>query len=140
MPALRERSGDIDLLVQALFQRFSDQKNTIVQGFSREAMRAMAVYAWPGNVRELMNRVQRAMVMSEHRLIRPVDLGLSSSSAAKNVITLSRARAAAESDVIRLTLRNNANNVSRAARELGISRVTLYRLMEKFGIDPSQER
>jgi DNA-binding NtrC family response regulator len=140
VPALRERSGDIDLLVQALFEEFSDQKNTIVQGFSREAMRAMAVYAWPGNVRELMNRVQHAMIMSEHRLIRPVDLGLSSSSAAKNVITLSRARAAAESDVIRLTLRNNANNVSRAARELGISRVTLYRLMEKFGIDPSQER
>jgi DNA-binding NtrC family response regulator len=140
VPALRERSGDIDLLVQALFEEFADQKNAVVQGFSREAMRAMAAYAWPGNVRELMNRVQHAMIMSEHRLIRPADLGLSSSTTARNVITLSRARAAAESDVIRLTLRNNANNVSRAARELGISRVTLYRLMEKFGIDPSRER
>jgi DNA-binding NtrC family response regulator len=80
------------------------------------------------------------MIMSEHRMITPADLGLTSATAPKNVITLSRARAAAESDVIRLTLRSNANNVSRAARELGISRVTLYRLMEKFGIDPSQER
>jgi transcriptional regulator with PAS, ATPase and Fis domain len=140
VPALRERSGDIELLVQALFEEFADQKNAVVQGFSREAMRAMAAYAWPGNVRELMNRVQHAMIMSEHRLIRPADLGLSSSTMARNVITLSRARAAAESDVIRITLRNNANNVSRAARELGISRVTLYRLMEKFGIDPSRER
>jgi transcriptional regulator with PAS, ATPase and Fis domain len=139
VPPLRERSGDIELLVAALFDAFADQKNSIVQGFGREAMRAMAAYSWPGNVRELMNRVQHAMIMSEHRLITPADLGLSSSSTPKNVITLSRARAAAESDVIRITLRNNANNVSRAARQLGISRVTLYRLMEKFGIDPSQE-
>jgi len=140
VPPLRERGGDIELLVQALFEEFSSQKNAAVQGFSREAMRSMAAYSWPGNVRELMNRVQHAMIMSEHRLITPADLGLSSASAPKNVITLSRARAAAESDVIRATLRSNANNVSRAARELGISRVTLYRLMEKFGIDPSEER
>lgn len=140
VPPLRERGGDIELLVAAFFEEFADQKNSNVQGFARDALRAMATYAWPGNVRELMNRVQHAIIMSEHRLITPADLGLTSAMAPKNVITLSRARAAAESDVIRVTLRNNANNVSRAARELGISRVTLYRLMEKFGIDPSQER
>jgi DNA-binding NtrC family response regulator len=140
VPPLRERGADFELLVQALFEEFSEQKNSVVQGFSREAMRTMAAYPWPGNVRELMNRVQHAMIMCDHRLITAADLGLSNAMAPKNVITLSRARAAAESDVIRTTLRNNANNVSRAARELGISRVTLYRLMEKFGIDPSQER
>jgi DNA-binding NtrC family response regulator len=140
VPPLRERAGDIELLVTSFFEEFSSQKNSTVHGFGREALRAMASYSWPGNVRELMNRVQHAMIMSEHRLITPADLGLTSASAPKNVITLSRARAAAESDVIRVTLRNNANNVSRAARELGISRVTLYRLMDKFGIDPSQER
>jgi DNA-binding NtrC family response regulator len=139
VPALRERAGDIELLVQALFEEFAEQKNSVVQGFSREAMRAMVTYAWPGNVRELMNRVQHAMIMCEHRLIRAVDLGLASASTGSNVITLSRARAAAESDVIRLTLRDNANNVSRAARALGISRVTLYRLMDKFGIGRTHE-
>jgi DNA-binding NtrC family response regulator len=139
VPPLRERGGDIELLVEALFKEFANQKNIVVQGFGSEAMRAMATYAWPGNVRELMNRVQHAMIMSEHRLITPADLGLSSPSVPKHVITLSRARAAAESDVIRTTLRSNANNVSRAARALGVSRVTLYRLMDKFGIDRSQE-
>ena len=140
VPPLRERAGDIELLVEALFERYADQRNHVVQGFGREALNTMVAYAWPGNVRELMNRVQHAMIMSEHRLITPGDLGLASASAPRNVITLSRARAAAESDVIRATLRSHANNVSRAARALGISRVTLYRLMEKFGIDPSQER
>jgi DNA-binding NtrC family response regulator len=140
VPPLRERGGDIELIVQALFEAYAEQKNAVVQGFSREALRTMAAYSWPGNVRELMNRVQHAMIMAEHRLITPADLGLTAAGQPKNVVTLSRARAAAESDVIRATLRSNANNVSRAARELGISRVTLYRLMEKFGIDPSQER
>jgi DNA-binding NtrC family response regulator len=140
VPPLRERGGDIDLLVQSLFEEFNAQKNPVVQGFTRTAMRAMAAYPWPGNVRELRNRVQHAMIMAERRLITPADLGLTEANARRNVITLSNARAAAESDVIRATLRSNANNVSRAARELGISRVTLYRLMEKFGIDLNHGR
>jgi len=138
VPALRERARDVELLVRAFFERFARQKNPAVQGLSQEAVRAAMQYAWPGNVRELMNRVQRAMIMSENRLITAEDLGLDSGDRSAKVITLSHARAAAERDLICHTLRSNANNVSRAARELGVSRVTLYRLMDKFDIEPER--
>ncbi len=139
IPPLRQRPGDIELFVQALFQEFCKQKNPAVQGFSQDAIRALYDYAWPGNVRELVNRVQNAMIMSENRLITPNDLGLEEiNDRASNVVTLSRARAAVEKDVIQLTLQAHANNVTRAARELGVSRVTLYRLMEKLDIEPDR--
>jgi DNA-binding NtrC family response regulator len=140
VPPLRQRGHDVELIIDALFREYAEQKNPVVQGFSQEALRAMREYTWPGNVRELMNRVQHAMIMSENRLITPADLALPASAMSSNVITLSHARATAERDAIRATLRNNANNISKAARELGISRVTLYRLMGKFNIDPSRER
>ncbi len=140
VPPLRVRGRDIELLAYAVFREFAAQKNPVVQGFSQEALRALRDHGWPGNVRELMNRVQHAMVMSESRLISPFDLGLEAPELPGNVVTLSRARADAEREVIQATLRSHANNVSRAARELGISRVTLYRLMEKFNINPGEER
>jgi DNA-binding NtrC family response regulator len=137
VPPLRERAGDMELFAQELFREFHSQKNPAVQGFSQEALRAMEEYRWPGNVRELVNRIQHAMIMSDKRLIRPGDLGLPDPTPNHNgsVISLSTARAATEKDMIRLSLRKNANNVSKTARELGVSRVTLYRLMDKFEID-----
>ncbi|HZP85225.1 MAG TPA: sigma-54 dependent transcriptional regulator [Burkholderiales bacterium] len=139
VPPLRARGRDIELLINAAFKQFAPQKNPVVQGFSQEAIRAALAYSWPGNVRELMNRVQRAMIMSENRLITAEDLALPDAPVGGNVITLSRARSTAEREAIQITLRNNSNNISRAARELGVSRVTLYRLMDKFNIDPNRE-
>jgi DNA-binding NtrC family response regulator len=136
VPALCERVGDISLLAQAFFRDLMHQRSPQVQGFSLRALRAMATHKWPGNVRELINRVQNAMIMSENRLISDADLGLSAVVAADRITTLDGARAAIEQDVIRRTLLHNNNNVSQAARQLGISRVTLYRLMSKFEIDP----
>jgi DNA-binding NtrC family response regulator len=138
LPPLRERSGDVELFAHALFGELRQQKNPIVQGFSLEAVHAMNEYHWPGNVRELVNRVQRALIMSEHRLVNAADLGLAAPSQAENITTLSSARAAIERDTIQLSLLSNANNVSAAARSLGVSRVTLYRLMDKFNIDQRQ--
>jgi DNA-binding NtrC family response regulator len=138
VPPLRVRDGDIDRFVDALFREFAQQKNPAVQGFSRAAMRAMREHAWPGNVRELVNRVQRALIMSDRRLLAPADLGLAEPADTKNIaVTLSHAREAVEKDVIQDALRANANNVSKSARELGVSRVTLYRLMGKLNINPS---
>ena len=138
LPALRERPGDVELFTRALSAEFASQKNPLVQGVSQEALRAMNDYDWPGNVRELVNRVQRAFIMSEHRLLDAADLGLSAPSHAENITTLSSARAAIEKNTIQLSLMSNANNVSAAARALGVSRVTLYRLMDKFNIDQRQ--
>ena len=138
LPPLRERLGDVELFAHALFREFLQQKNHVVQGFSQEAMHAMNEYHWQGNVRELVNRVQRALIMGEHRLLTAADLGLAVPPQAENVSTLSSARAATEKNTIQLSLQSNANNVSAAARALGVSRVTLYRLMDKFNIDQRQ--
>jgi DNA-binding NtrC family response regulator len=136
VPPLRERAEDLDLFTAYLLEQLAEQKSPLVQGFSRDALEAMRAYSWPGNVRELVNRVQRALIMGEHRLVTPDDLGLSAPADLSNVVDLSSARAAAEKDMIQLTLRAHDNNVSRAARELGVSRVTLYRLMDKLAIGP----
>jgi DNA-binding NtrC family response regulator len=137
-PPLRVREGDVDLFVDALFREFAHQKNAAVQGFSQAAMRALREHPWPGNVRELVNRVQRALIMSDRRLLTPIDLGLGEPvDEENNAITLSRARKAVEKGVIQNALRANSNNVSKSARELGVSRVTLYRLMDKLNITPS---
>jgi len=80
--------------------------------------------------------VRRAMVMSDRRLIMPEDLGLNGTFSSQNVMTLDRARDDAERAVIRTTLQRARNNVTHAARELGVSRVTLYRLMGKHRISP----
>jgi len=130
---LRRRMEDVPILAEYFFQRCVTKSRTRVRGFSRQALAAMLAHAWPGNVRELFNRVQRAVVMTDRRLIAPADLGLE---AADNSVGmgLDAARTLAERDVICLTLTRVGRNVTHAARELGVSRMTLYRLMEKHGI------
>lgn len=134
VPALREREGDIELLARFFFEKFTKEKNRNVKGFRRNALQTMIDYDWPGNVRELINRIRRAMVMCENRLITTADLGLERRSSHRRLTTLDDARTKAEKEAIQFSLRFNRNNVSQAARQLGVSRVTLYRLMEKFEI------
>ncbi len=133
VPALRSRMEDVPILAEHFFALCTSQGHTRVKGFSRHAIAAMTAHDWPGNVRELYNRVQRAVVMSDDRMIGPEDLGLEP--AQSNVgQALDNARTAAERDAISHTLARVGRNVTRAARELGISRMTLYRLMEKYRI------
>ncbi|MBE7566683.1 sigma-54-dependent Fis family transcriptional regulator [Acidithiobacillus thiooxidans] len=136
MPALRERIGDVPLLAQYIFRHFADEKGCRVKGFSEDALYIMNHYDWPGNVRELVNRVRGAMVMCDKSLISPVDLGLDrrNSFSTRSVTTLSEARDKMEINTIRTALGHNRGSVTRAATQLGISRVTLYRFMEKHGI------
>ena len=98
----------------------------------------MMSHPWPGNVRELFNRVQRAVVMTDQRLSTPADLGLAVASSPVG-IELDTARTMAERDAIALTLVRVGRNITHAARELGISRMTLYRLMDKHGLAPRAE-
>ncbi|MFC5523115.1 sigma-54 dependent transcriptional regulator [Polaromonas jejuensis] len=134
VPSLRERKSDVPELAQHFLQRcMADKHQRRVEGFSQQAMTAMMSHGWPGNVRELCNRVQRAIVMTDQRLITPADLGLAVESSAIG-IGLDAARTTAERDAIALTLGRVHRNITHAARELGISRMTLYRLMDKHGI------
>lgn len=135
-PPLRERPEDIEPLATFFFRKFTAEKATKVRGFSRESLVLMRQYAWPGNIRELINRVRRAMVMCDKRLITPDDLGLERRQyASRHRLTLEQARDMAECDAIKAALARNKSKVIHAARELGVSRVTLYRLIDKHGID-----
>jgi len=134
MPPLRERGQDVELLAKFFFHQFAQEQHSAVKGFSAKAMQAIREHNWPGNVRELINRVRRAIVMTEHRLIRPSDLGLDTQGMPITALALEQARVDAEVRAIRSCLKAANNNVSRSARMLGISRVTLYRLMAKHNI------
>ena len=135
IPPLRERAGDVELLARYFFDKFSRDKNNAVKGFSQQALQVMNNHDWPGNVRELINRVRRAMVMCEHKMIKATDLGLERRIGRRQVVSLSEARMVAEKQAVEQSLRMNGNNVSQAARQLGISRVTLYRLLSQFELE-----
>ena len=135
VPALRERGDDILLLAESLFNKFSARHgNGKAQGLSRDALDALMRHDWPGNVRELINRIQRAVVMSENRLISPADLGLDIARRHPVTLTLDDARNSFERDLLETRLRANGNKVSQTARQLGVSRVTLYRMINKLNI------
>ena len=135
VPALRERKDDLPLLANLIFNKFADERSPQLKGVSREALQAMARHDWPGNVRELTNRLRRAMVLAEHRLVMPEDLDLPGVGPIGPLeVGLGSSRLSAERIAIGESLARSGNNISRAARELGVSRMTLYRLMAKHEI------
>jgi DNA-binding NtrC family response regulator len=142
MPALRDRIGDVDSLAQYFFEKFiDDAPGARIKGFSQQAKIAMHQHGWPGNVRELLNRVRQSIVMCDSTLIQPADLGLGGQHTAENEsdapTNLDEVRAKAEGEFIRNALERNYNNVTETAAQLGVSRVTLYRLMKKYGVNIS---
>ena len=139
VPPLRERQADLPDLAQFFFRAYAADKNPALQGFSNSAMEAITAHDWPGNVRELINRVRRAMVLGEGRLITAYDLGLGQppASTPSQANNLGKTRVHAERQAICIKLEEAQYNVSRAARELGVSRMTLYRLMAKHQIAPA---
>jgi DNA-binding NtrC family response regulator len=134
VPPLRERKEDIEPLAQCFFHKFSQERSPRLKGFSSLAIKAMESHDWPGNVRELMNRVRRALVMAEGRLISPGDLELERRTTPRSLEPLGDARNNAERSAICMSLQREGKNITHAARDLGVSRMTLYRLMEKYGI------
>ena len=139
LPSLRERTEDIDTLANFALQRFAEESgNGTARGFSEDARHAMRAHGWPGNVRELINRVRRALVMSEGRLISADDLDLDAADGMNMLdeeqLTLEDYREEADRRAIQAALLNSNHNISKAARQLAISRTTLYRMMEKLSI------
>jgi DNA-binding NtrC family response regulator len=137
VPSLRERKDDLPLLTEIIFNKFADEKSPQLKGVSKQALRAMAQHDWPGNIRELINRMRRAMVLAENRLIMPEDLELAPPEDAIILRDgLDNTRGSAERTAIWNSLARCGNNISQAARDLGVSRMTLYRLMAKHSIAP----
>ena len=137
-PPLRARGTDVELLAMHMLERFRDESAQRIRGFSGGATEALYNYDWPGNVRELINRVRRAVVMAEGRVITAEDLELTQFATARR-LTLAEARDAAEQAAIQQALRRHRNRLSDAAQELGISRVTLYRLMGNHRLRPLRD-
>ena len=132
-PPLRARGKDIELLAKHMLDRFKKDASRRLRGFSPDAIAAIHNYGWPGNVRELINRVRRAIVMSEGRQISARDLELGEYVEVAPV-SLAQAREAAERQAIELALLRHRGRLGDAAQELGISRVTLYRLLSAHGM------
>jgi two-component system, NtrC family, response regulator len=134
MPPLRDRQGDIPLLARAFLQRYAPEVNDKVAGFAPKALKALQQYAWPGNVREMDNRVKRAIIMAESRHIAPSDLDIGSAADDYEGLSLREAREELDRNMVSRALDRSGGNMTRAASLLGISRPTLYELMEKLGI------
>jgi two-component system NtrC family response regulator len=134
LPPLREREGDIILIAKAFLERYAGEGGKKMKGFSDQAIEALAQYAWPGNVRELENRIKRAVIMAEGTSITPADLEMETPGGKYENIGLKEAREALEKDLLTKAISRNSGNMTRVAMELGISRPTLYDLMEKHGM------
>jgi two-component system NtrC family response regulator len=133
VPPLRERGEDVLLLASSFLRGYAAESRKRTSGFTREALEALQAHDWPGNVRELENRVKRAVVMAEGPRIQPADLELED--ARLEGRALREVRAELERDTIQRALARHKGNLTRTAAELGVSRPTLYGLIERLGID-----
>lgn len=133
IPPVRDRDGCRVLLAQHLLNRFTKQHGSAVKGFSAEAQDAIDAYAWPGNVREMENKIKGAVIMADGKYVTPDDLGLPSAGFAPS-LNLRRVRQDAETRAIREAMARSCGNISRAAELLGITRPTLYDMIQKYDI------
>lgn len=134
LPPLRDRGNDIELLATTFLEKFTIENPTHAHAFSKQAVTVMRRHSWPGNVRELMNRVQRAVIMADGMFISAPDLGLEDRCEKRSQHTLDHVRNSAEVKVIKDALFHTNENITAASRVLGVSRVTLYRLLDKHKI------
>jgi two-component system NtrC family response regulator len=133
IPPLREREGGRLLLAQYLLNKFAKQQGRSIKGFTEDGHDAIEAYAWPGNVREMENKIKAAVIMTEGKFVSAVDLGLSVAANPPS-LNLRVVRQSAETHAIREALARAGGNISRTAELLGVTRPTLYDLMDKDGI------
>jgi two-component system, NtrC family, response regulator len=134
VPPLRKRDDDVVLLANSFLQGFVEEGGKKISGFSQHAMHAIREYGWPGNIRELENRIRRSVIMAEGQQISPVDLGLDTGKGRFSGMNLKEAREALEKEMAEEALNTCTGNISSAAHALGISRPTLYEIIEKHGL------
>lgn len=137
IPSLAERTGDAALLARHFLRTHAKSMNPAVRGFAPDALAAIDGWGWPGNVRELENRVKRAVIMADAKLVGAADLDLSPPGDDEPLpINLKAAREATDRRVIARALARSEGNISGTARLLGISRPTLYDLMKSYDLQP----
>lgn len=134
IPPLRERSEDVVLLAQMFLAKYSELFKKSVKRFTKEASQSLLDYHWPGNIRELENKVKRAVLMTDTNEIQAHDLDLGKNQKEKVALNLKTIKHEAEKQAIQRALAICGGNVSKAAVTLGVTRPTLYNLMEKLDI------
>ena len=142
VPPLRDRGGDIKLLTNVFLERYKVMFKKKIKGINRSAMDAIEKYSWPGNVRELENKLQKAIITTDTDIIEAHNLGLGDlaeidSSVEKREkryegIALREARKRLEMDLVESAVERHNGNIKRASEELGVSRPTLYDLIDKY--------
>ena len=134
IPGLAERPGDATLLAKAFLSKYAEEMNPAVKGFAPDALQAIDEWGWPGNVRELENRVKRAVIMADGKLVGAEDLDLSEDEDDADVLNLKAAREKTDRKIIRRALSRTDGNISSTAKLLGISRPTLYDLLKQYDL------
>ncbi len=134
IPSLAERSGDAALLARHFLAKYAKTMNAGVTGLAPDARAAIDGWSWPGNVRELENRIKRAVIMADGKLITAADLDLGGAADTADGLNLRAAREVADRKAIRRALSRAGGNISSASRLLGISRPTLYDLLKSYDL------
>jgi two-component system, NtrC family, response regulator len=134
IPPMRDRDGDPTLLAHAFLEKFSKSQGRSLQGFSADALQAIEAYPWPGNAREMENFIKRAVIMSDGPQVTQQDLGLNLTEAEIAPLNLRQVREEAERKALVRALGRVGGNMLQAAELLGISRPTLYDLLNRHGI------
>jgi DNA-binding NtrC family response regulator len=135
LPLLRERQEDISLLVDHFLAMFSRKYQKTINGVSAPALKKLQKYQWPGNIRELRHTLERAIILAESPMLQPTDfLFPESEKEVEGLVFDNYNLDDVEKTVIRKALKKNEGNVSHAAKELGLTRTSLYRRMEKYGL------
>jgi len=134
IPPFRDREEGRLILARTLLQKFNTQQGRTLNGFSDDAIKAIESYSWPGNVRELENKIKGAVIMADGKQVTAGDLGISANDGDTQSFNLREVRQHAESKAIRVALTKSFGNISKAAEMLGITRPTLYDLLNKYGM------
>lgn len=130
IPPLRERREDIPILASRFLERFKRKYHKEQHSLTEEALDQICEYHWPGNIRELEHSIERAVILTENNKIQSVDLQLEPSQGTPDGLNLQEM----EEHLVRKALDQYEGNISRAARQLGLTRAALYRRMEKYGL------
>ena len=141
VPPLRERGDDLRLLAEYFLEFYGRHHKRRIKGFTQAGLRALMAHPWPGNVRELENRVQRAVILAQDAYLRPEDLELEGEGdSGEPLPTMQSARDEAERRLLTEALLRNAGNITRAAKDVDVSRPTLHDLMRKHGLEAAKFR
>ncbi|MBM4374211.1 MAG: sigma 54-interacting transcriptional regulator [Deltaproteobacteria bacterium] len=130
LPPLRERGDDVLIIAKVLLSKYAEELTSPVRGFSPAAIAALKKYAWPGNIRQLQNRIKKALVLCDNRLLGPEDLDLGTA-AEPSIVPLEKAKEEFQRRYVLDVLERNNGNRAQTARDLGVDPRTIFRYLER---------